>query len=95
MDTNDIINGTLELFGGLLCTINIFRLMKDKQVKGVSWVPMLFFTFWGGWNLYYYPSLNQTFSFIGGMSVFASNTTWLLLVLHYHKKNKNGKSKEV
>lgn len=83
MGLNDIINGSFELIAGLLSLINIFRLIKDKQVKGVSWMPTSFFTLWGAWNLYYYPSINQPFSFIGGLSIFATNVIWISLVFYY------------
>lgn len=86
--TNDLINGSFELFAGLLYIINVVRLVKDKEVKGVSWIPVSFFTLWGGWNLYYYPSLNQTFSFIGGICIFVVNAIWLLLVFYYRQKQK-------
>lgn len=94
MQTNDLINGTLELTSALFCTINIFRLVKDKQIKGVSWIPTLFYAFWGIWNLYYYPSLHQTLSFIGGMFIVATNVVWLSLVYYYNKQNKQNKSNE-
>lgn len=83
MNSNDLINGLFELISGLLCFINIFRLIKDKDIKGISWIPTTFFTLWGAWNLYYYPSLGQTLSFIGGLSIFVSNIIWVFLVFYY------------
>lgn len=87
--SNDLINGFFELCGGLLYVINIRRLIRDKEVRGVSWIPTLFFTFWGAWNLYYYPSLNQTLSFIGGIFIFTTNAIWIYLVFYYKWKHKS------
>lgn len=85
---NDIINGIIEIIGGGVCLLNIRRILKDKQVKGVSWLVTVFFTTWGAWNLYYYPSLNQPLSFIGAFFTFLSNAIWLGLVLYYGRKTK-------
>ena len=85
---NDIINGSFEFIGGLLYIINIVKLVKDKEVKGVSWVPTAFFTTWGAWNIYYYPSLDQWFSFWGGICIFLTNATWIGLVIYYNHKTK-------
>lgn len=83
---NDLINGLFEIISGLLSFINIKKLLKDKQLKGISWIPVIFFTLWGLWNLYYYPSLNQILSLIGGMFILSSNLVWLILVFYFHKK---------
>lgn len=84
--TPDIINGAFELTGGLLYVINIARVLKDKKVAGVSWIPTLFFTFWGAWNLYYYPFLNQPYSFYGGLLLMSSNAVWVALSIYYSRK---------
>jgi hypothetical protein len=82
----DLINGIFELGSGLLQIINVVKLYKDKELKGISVYPMMFFTLWGFWNLYYYPILGQTMSFIGGLFIVATNVTWLYLVFYYWKK---------
>ena len=81
----DIINGGFELCSGLFQIMNIHSLYKDKKVRGVSLYPFILFTLWGVWNLYYYPSLNQTFSFIGGIVIVISNIIWLSLAYKYRK----------
>jgi hypothetical protein len=86
MQINDLVNGLFECCSGFFCWINIFKLIKDKELKGVSWIPLSFFTLWGFWNLFYYPSLNQTLSFIGGISIVIANVVWLSLVFYYKKK---------
>ena len=86
MNVPDLINGLFEAFGGILLCINIYRLLKDKRVQGVSLVPVSFFTLWGCLNLFYYPHLNQWISFMGGILVVLANTTWILMAIYYKKK---------
>ena len=82
----DIINGMFELFGSVLLWRNVWQLYKDKQVKGVHWNATAFFAAWGYWNLYYYPSLEQWWSFWGGVSIVIANTIWLLQMIYYINK---------
>jgi len=86
MHYNDLINGGFELFGGVLLILNVRRILIDKAVAGVSWMPVFFFTSWGVWNLYYYPSLNQWFSFAGGCLIVVVNALWLALVFKYRRR---------
>jgi hypothetical protein len=81
--SNDLINGLFELASGLFCIINIFVLVRDKTIKGVSWIPTFFYAAWGGWNLYFYPSLGQILSFWGGIVIFGVNLIWLSLLFYY------------
>lgn len=53
----DMINGIFEGGGAILLSLNIRRLLKDKKVEGISLIPVFFWSAWGFWNLFYYPSL--------------------------------------
>ena len=86
MQFNDIGNGLFELIGGLLQVRNAYQIYKDKQVKGVYWPAWLFFTAWGYWNIFYYPSLGQWFSFSGGVLIALANTVWVSLAYYYTRK---------
>jgi len=88
MMTNDLINGGFELFGGVLCWINVRRLYRDKEIKGVSWQVQAFFAAWSVWNLWFYPSLGQTASFLGAIFLVLGNGTWVLMAWHYGRKNR-------
>lgn len=79
----DKINGLFEIIGGLLIICSIYRLAIDKQVRGVSLWPILFFTLWGFWNLYFYPFIGAYFSFLGSVGLVFANTIWLLLLWYY------------
>lgn len=82
---NDLINGMFEFIGGIMIWSNVFVLLKDKKVMGVNVWATVVFNLWGFWNLYYYPSLNQWASFIGGLVIVLGNTSWVLLAYKYRK----------
>lgn len=82
----DIINGMFETCGAFFILPSIIKLAKDKQVRGVSWVHAGFFATWGFWNLFYYPSLDQWFSFAGGVGLVLTNTIWLAQLIYYSNK---------
>ena len=84
----DLINGLFELFGGFAVLLSIAKLYKDKQAKGVSEWHIAFFTSWGLWNIYYYPSLGQLLSFYGGIVVVIANAVYVTLICYYNNKAK-------
>ncbi len=81
--TPDMINGIFELFGGMFLILNCRRIYLDKELKGVSILPVIFFTSWGYWNMFFYPSMGAWYSFYGGMFIAITNTVWLALVIYY------------
>lgn len=81
--SNDQINGLFELVGGLLIFMSVRALYVSKEVKGVSIFPVVFFASWGFWNVYYYPSLNQWYSFVGGLVVVSANVVWVCQMVYY------------
>lgn len=74
---NDVVNAAFECLGGFAVLLSIVKTLKDKQVRGVHWGTVVFFTTWGYWNLYYYPSLGQTISGYGALGVALMNTMWI------------------
>ncbi|KKM10365.1 hypothetical protein LCGC14_1721930 [marine sediment metagenome] len=87
----DIVNGIFELFGAPFICLSILYLHKQKSVKGVSWIHVFFFTMWGYWNLFYYPHLEQWYSFFGGIAIVIANTIWLYQLLYYLNMNRTRK----
>ena len=79
----DFVNGSFEILGGVFILLSCLRAYKDKQVKGISILMIGFFTAWGFWNLYYYPSLGQIWSFIGGLGVVSANTLYVSMLIYY------------
>ena len=80
---NDVVNGSFELLGGFMILNHCRAVWRDKAVAGVSILSTVFFTMWGFWNLYYYPSLDQWWSFVGGLMIVGANILWIALLLKY------------
>ena len=83
----DILNGIFELGGALALAYNVRQIRRDKSIKGVHWLPTIWFSAWGLFNLAYYPSLQQWFSFSGGCAIVLVNLTWLGHVFYYSNNN--------
>lgn len=83
----DITNGMFEVLGGLFILNHCKVVWKDKAVAGVSILSTIFFTVWGVWNLYYYPSLGQWWSFAGGIAIVIANIAWVTLLIKYRAKS--------
>jgi hypothetical protein len=80
---SDAFNGTLETLGAVFILMSIRMLHTAKLVRGVSAKHVAFFSIWGIWNLYYYPSLGQWFSFWGGVLLVVTNIFWLGQIAYY------------
>jgi len=78
-----MVNGAFEALGSVMLWRNVAQLYKDKMVRGVHWTATGFFAAWGLWNLFYYPHLDQWWSFAGGCSIVVANTAWFGQILYY------------
>lgn len=87
MLTPDHINGAFEFVGSLLTWGNAVRVYKDRGYAGIYLPATVFFFFWGLWNLFYYPSLRQWWSFVGGASLVLANYVWVFAMIHYGRKH--------
>ena len=81
--TNDLINAAFEFGGTIFALNNCKAVFKEKSVAGVSVVSCAFFTLWGLWNVFYYPTLGQTYSFYCGIGVLLSNLLYVILLIKY------------
>ncbi len=82
--TPDFVNGAFGFCGALFILLgHCRRLYRDKKVRGASWGAVAFFFSWGLWNLFYYPHLDQWWSFAGGCAIVASNCLWLAMMVFY------------
>lgn len=79
----DQFNGLFEFGGGLMILKSVFLLHQQKMVRGVSKLPVFFFTSWGFYNLFYYPHLGQWWSFSGGCVIVTVNAIWLAQIVYY------------
>lgn len=73
----DLINAAFELVGAVIVWLNVLKLYRDREIKGIYWPTFAFFASWGLWNLFYYPSLEQWFSFFAGVVLTAGNIAWI------------------
>jgi len=85
MQIPDLINAIFQCSGTFFVILNIMKISKDKKVKGISWLSASFFTFWGIWNLYYFPLLNQTFSGFASLGMAISNMIYTIQLIYYSK----------
>ncbi len=86
MLTPDLINGLFECVGALVLMINVRVLIRDKVLRGVHILPTIFYTGWGIWNLFYYPALDQWFSFFGAAAIVTVNAAWVALAIYYSRR---------
>lgn len=85
MSLPDLINGGFEAAAGLAILNHCHALWCDRRVAGVSVASVAFFTAWGLWNIFYYPHLDQFWSFVGGIFVTLANTFYVGLLLHFRR----------
>lgn len=86
MPVMDLINASFEFAAGGFVLLNVLETYRRKQVVGVHWAMVTFFTVWGVWNLAYYPSLDQAWSFVGSLFVFTANGIWLFQIFYYRRQ---------
>lgn len=83
MNIPDLINGSFELLAAAAVLNNCWTVWQHKQVRGVSIASTAFFLLWGVWNLYYYPYLDQFFSFAGGIAITIANIIYVALLVRF------------
>ena len=86
---SDLINGLMETVGGLFVLNHGRILYKEKSVKGVSKITLIFFICWGLFNLYFYGNLNQIYSLFGAIFMCICNIIHTSMVIYYSRKSKN------
>jgi hypothetical protein len=90
--TGDHVNAVFEALGAYFTWKNAVSLYRDQEIKGVYWPAWLFFAAWGLWNLYYYPSLGQMWSFVAGIVLVAGNLAWVGMALKLWRLRRRKKS---
>lgn len=87
----DYINGLFELGMALAILMSIRKLHQEKMIYGIHWTNIAFPLCWGIFNLLYYPSLGQWFSFFGGVVVVTVNLVYLGMIIYYSMKQRGTK----
>jgi hypothetical protein len=85
----DSINAVFELLASVFILNHCRRLYADKIVRGVSALSIAFFLSWGVWNIFYYPSPGQRWSYLAGILVCAANLIWLVMMIYYTQREKH------
>lgn len=85
MPSHDLINAAFEGLAGLMVANHCRVLLRERCVRGVSLLAVLFFTLWGAWNLYYYPALGQSLSGTCAVLVTITNATYLLMAWRFKR----------
>lgn len=84
----DLFNAFFEA-GGSIFILNHSRvLLRDKTVRGVSLLSVLFFSCWGVFNMFYYDHLEQNFSWYAGIMVLISNSIYAYLIVYFRMKER-------
>lgn len=74
---NDVINSGFEAVAAVLLWLNVVQIRKDRILRGMHWAPVIVFTAWGCWNLYYYASIGHWWSWVAAGAVLVVNGVWL------------------
>jgi len=84
--TSDQINAALELLGAVFLVPTLLEAFSKKLIVGVHWISPIFFTIWGLWNCFYYPTLHQYWSASAAIVMFGTNLIWLIMIIKYKEK---------
>jgi len=86
----DLVNAMFEGLAALMVANHCRVLLRERCVRGVSLLSVLFFTLWGLWTLHYYPALGQSLSGTCAGLVTLANATYLGLALYFRRTQRRG-----
>jgi len=89
----DAVNAAFEIGGGIATWINVHELLRVKNVRGVHWLPTLYWTIYGFWSLIYFAKLSQPISFWAAVSLALGQVVWLALMFKYRGNNGSKKKR--
>ncbi len=81
----DLINGIFEFLMSVVIFYSCWQLYKDKEIKGIHVSIVVLPLIWGIFRLFYYPSLDQTYSLFATSLVVSANLLYITLILYYGK----------
>ncbi len=79
----DTVNATFQGVAALLVWHHVWMLRKDKAVAGISIPATCMMLLWSFWNMYYYPSLGQWWSFSTSIIMLGANAVRVFLLFKY------------
>jgi hypothetical protein len=87
IDHPDIIAGLINGVDGIFVWSNVYRLYRDKCVRGVNWFPSVYFTLSTLYGTYFLYHLNARYAFIGLSISTAAKFVWMILAsIYIHKE---------
>lgn len=72
----------------MVCALNVYRVLKDRDVRGVSIIPVIVFIITNVIEIAYFAEVKAYWSALGAAGMLAGNTVWLALCLYYRHTNK-------
>lgn len=82
--TMDQANAALEMGGAFLRTLDCIKLFQHKRFVGGHLGTALYFLLWGVFNVFFYPSLNQVWSFWAALALMVINGLWFVMAVYYN-----------
>ena len=81
----DFVNACLNIGGVIAITTSIYRVLRDKLVRGVHWGMLIFFITWSTWNLFLYYHIGLWMSVVAGFLMVLTETLYLFLLFYYSR----------
>ncbi len=83
----DQINSGFVLMAALFYVLNLLKLMKDKEIKGISKISIGFFSLWNVWTLFFFIKVSEYWWTIGAyIIVTILNIAYITLMIKYGLK---------
>jgi len=84
----DLVNSLFFVIPAIAMWLNVYKLVKDKEIKGVKLIPAYCFSASTLWGMYYYYQIGQIGSFLTITFMAMGNTTWTSLAVYYTYRKK-------
>ena len=84
----DLINAFFEGAGAILTWLNVLRIRRDREIKGIDWRISAFWSAWGLWNLHYYYAVGHMLSWAAGAVLVAGNICWVAHAIYYVREER-------
>tara|TARA_Y100000401_G_scaffold14002_1_gene9525 strand:+ start:140 stop:406 length:267 start_codon:yes stop_codon:yes gene_type:complete len=85
----DKINSAFIFVASIFYFLNLITLIKDKDVKGISKLSILFFSIWNIWTLFFFIQVSEFWWTIAAyVMVTLLNLVYIILMFKY-SRNKN------
>lgn len=85
----DQINSGFIFVAGIFYVLNLLKLIKDKDIKGISKLSIVFFSIWNIWTLFFFLMVTEFWWTIGAyIIVTVLNVVYIILMIKYGRKKR-------